>query len=218
MLSQMNVSLRHFSVLDWADCNLAGRESRASNPHASPLLLHCFLNGYISHFCTCPKDTLLQLPPLCARIIIDTAFRSPNILFSSPMVTAEMPIITRNRDYWRQALSELDTNKKDRISREWHEKDKLTSWPDILAEVCRREQDGCRTKERKLRFAGQEINLRNMMDTWVRFLDRIKHIGDIAVNADPIHAGLPWAAVRFLLTVSFVSPFLTRVNVANIAL
>src|SRR6266536_317393 len=43
-----------------------------------------------------------------------------------------------------------------------------------------------------------------MMDSWTEFLDKIKQIGDVAVNADPIHAGLPWAAVRFILTVSAI--------------
>lgn len=71
--------------------------------------------------------------------------------------------------------------------------------------MCGREQVGLQTKERKLRFAGREIDLRKMMDSWTEFLDKIKQIGDVAANADPIHAGLPWAAVRFILTVRLIA-------------
>lgn len=36
-------------------------------------------------------------------------------------------------------------------------------------------------------------------DKVMLWLDRFKQVGDIAVNADPIHAGLPWAGIRLLL-------------------
>jgi len=103
--------------------------------------------------------------------------------------------------YWVDALSTLETDKRDRIKQELLDKEDLTSWPDSIAEICRREQDGRRAKERKLRFAGREIDLRKTMDSWIKFLDKIKQVGDVAVNADPIHTALPWAAVRFILTV-----------------
>jgi hypothetical protein len=35
----------------------------------------------------------------------------------------------------------------------------------------------------------------------ILWLDRFKGVGNVAANADPINAGLPWAGVRFLLTV-----------------
>ena len=38
-------------------------------------------------------------------------------------------------------------------------------------------------------------------DKVLLWLDRFKSVGDIAVNVDPIHAGLPWAAIRLLLEI-----------------
>lgn len=32
-------------------------------------------------------------------------------------------------------------------------------------------------------------------------LDKLKEVGDIAVNVDPLHAGLPWAFIRPLIQV-----------------
>lgn len=117
---------------------------------------------------------------------------------------AGQPVPSR-KDYWGDALSSLEKYKQSRIKQELLNKEDLISWPDIIAGICRREQDGRQKKERKLRFAGREIDLRKMMDSWTEFLDKIKQIGDVAVNADPIHAGLPWAAVRFILTVSAIN-------------
>ena len=45
------------------------------------------------------------------------------------------------------------------------------------------------------------MRLRDEADNVMLWLDRFKQVGDIAVNADPIHAGLPWAGIRLLLEV-----------------
>jgi len=50
-------------------------------------------------------------------------------------------------------------------------------------------------------IAGRTITLKEEADKIVRWLDRFKAVGDLAVNADPVHAGLPWAGLRFLLEV-----------------
>lgn len=36
----------------------------------------------------------------------------------------------------------------------------------------------------------------------MKWLDRFKQVGDVGSNADPVHIGLPWAGIRFLLEVS----------------
>lgn len=46
------------------------------------------------------------------------------------------------------------------------------------------------------------IKLGEKTDSIVIWLDKIKTVGDVASNADPIHIGLPWTGVRFLLIVS----------------
>lgn len=43
--------------------------------------------------------------------------------------------------------------------------------------------------------------LRDQADKIIHWIDRFKAVGDVAVNADPIHAGLPWASLRLLLEV-----------------
>jgi hypothetical protein len=45
------------------------------------------------------------------------------------------------------------------------------------------------------------FKLQDEADKVILWLDRFKQVGDIAVNADQIHAGLPWAGIRLLLEV-----------------
>jgi hypothetical protein len=133
-------------------------------------------------------------------------------------------------DYWGKALRRLDGTKQNCIqqalekqqdgiggsvdvgdakeSRPGHQDGPVItegspSWPDILSEVCRHSQrlEDDRTKKRNFRFAGRDVNLRKTLEAWVKFFNRIKQIGDLAVNADPMHAGLPWAAIRLIITV-----------------
>ena len=50
-------------------------------------------------------------------------------------------------------------------------------------------------------YRGRVGSLGDEADKVITFLDRFKNVGDIAVDADPIHAGLPWAGVRLMLEV-----------------
>ncbi|KAI9839239.1 MAG: hypothetical protein M1819_003233 [Sarea resinae] len=60
----------------------------------------------------------------------------------------------------------------------------------------------CVEKRWTLTFAGRAITLQDEADKVVRWLNRFKAAGDIAVNADPLHAGLVWAGIRLLLEVA----------------
>lgn len=59
----------------------------------------------------------------------------------------------------------------------------------------------CENRRWTFTIRGHTVKLRDEADKVVRWLDRFKQVGDIAANADPMHAGLPWAGIRFLLEV-----------------
>lgn len=67
--------------------------------------------------------------------------------------------------------------------------------------AAKEKQAECDTKRWTFTISGRTITLKEEADKIVRWLDRFKAVGDVAVNVDPIHAGLPWAGVRFLLEV-----------------
>jgi hypothetical protein len=63
----------------------------------------------------------------------------------------------------------------------------------------------CLEKRWRFRFAGREFILKEEADKVIHWLNKFKDLGDIAVNADPIHVGLPWAGIRLLLEVRSVT-------------
>ena len=66
--------------------------------------------------------------------------------------------------------------------------------------------DECIRKRWKYtRSSGQEIKLWDVLDKIMKWVNRFKSVGDIAVQYDPGHAALPWAAIRFILQTSVSS-------------
>jgi hypothetical protein len=59
----------------------------------------------------------------------------------------------------------------------------------------------CESKRWIFTMGRHTVKLQDEADKVILWLDRFKLVGDIAVNADPIHAGLPWAGIRLLLEV-----------------
>ena len=59
----------------------------------------------------------------------------------------------------------------------------------------------CIEKRWTFTFAGRKVTLKEEADKVIHWLNRFKAVGDVAVNADPIHAGLPWAGIRLVLEV-----------------
>ena len=59
----------------------------------------------------------------------------------------------------------------------------------------------CERRRWTFTIGGHTLRLRDEADKVILWLDRFKRVGDIAVNADPMHAGLPWAAISLLLQV-----------------
>lgn len=77
---------------------------------------------------------------------------------------------------------------------------------DTLIGFAQEKRNMCEERRWKFEFRGRSCELRNEADRVISWLNAFKQIGDVAVNVDPLHAGLPWAGIRFLLQVGFVLP------------
>lgn len=77
-------------------------------------------------------------------------------------------------------------------------------------------QKQCEEKRWQPTFLGRRILLRDVAGKVLLWLDRFKAVGDVAANADPLHAGLPWAGIRIILEVLLLHASL-RMNSAAIA-
>ena len=106
------------------------------------------------------------------------------------------------QDITDAALSYL-TATQQRIIRE-HSRSGVNDIQDIVdkARIAAEEKKRlCEHNRWRYRFRGSEIELRHKAGNVVDWLERFKAVGDVAVNASPMFAGLPWAGVRLVLEV-----------------
>ena len=72
---------------------------------------------------------------------------------------------------------------------------------DGVLENAQQAQRNMEAKRWKIKWRNREIDLSLKADAIITWIDKFKQVGDIAVQYDPVHATLPWAGVRFILTV-----------------
>ena len=102
-------------------------------------------------------------------------------------------------DLWRDALDSLATEDRQHI--DFDCPDKRAVLDEILAEVLRARTESHQGKW-CLKFKNKKIILRDILEKLVKAVQTCIAIGDVAIQVDPIHAALPWAAIRFLLQLS----------------
>ena len=113
---------------------------------------------------------------------------------------------TLDQDFWNRALQRLSSQEQATIRESiLSTTDDIESALQQALDAAKVKQTTCQNKRWTLTFGGHTITLREEADKIVRWLDRFKKVGDVAVNVDPIHAGLPWAGIRFLLEVRALS-------------
>jgi hypothetical protein len=75
---------------------------------------------------------------------------------------------------------------------------------DDILEMARKQKVACESKQWEVKLGSRSFRIRNGLSKIIDWLQKFKEVGDIAVNFDPVHAALPWAAFRFLLVVCVV--------------
>lgn len=113
-----------------------------------------------------------------------------------------------NCDLWVKALRHLQESKEDKGILAIVERFAKSPAADNATPKCGHSRVKGLAKDIKENME-QEINskqhdseTRFFVEKTVSVLNKFLSVGDIAVNFDPIHAALPWAAVRFVLLVS----------------
>jgi hypothetical protein len=106
------------------------------------------------------------------------------------------------RDLWQEALQRLSEKDRALILKHFSPiSTGTTSMVDSLLITAKDKRKVCEDKRWNFQFKGHTVRLRDTADKVIVWLDKFKVVGDIAVNVDPMHAGLPWAGIRFLLQV-----------------
>ena len=81
---------------------------------------------------------------------------------------------------------------------------------DEVYAAVRNKLDECIQKRwRYTKANGEKVVLWDLLDKTIKWIDKFKAVGDVAIQYDPGHAALPWAVIRFMLqaTVSSVETF-----------
>ncbi|KAK0628103.1 hypothetical protein DIS24_g10797 [Lasiodiplodia hormozganensis] len=99
---------------------------------------------------------------------------------------------------WEAALQDLEPAERDTISK--HIQD--TKPTDVLHIVEKKGQEAWNNRISFKRKSGEVVFLHDIFAKVARWVKKFVEVGDAAVQYDPAHAALPWAAVRFILQVS----------------
>lgn len=113
---------------------------------------------------------------------------------------------------WDKALKALDPKDFQHISAFQYDQKKVLD--EVLKEAQAKRDSALRERWRFKKKDGSVIILRDVFEKVVHWVSKYAQAVDVVANADPIHVGLPWAVVRFLLQVSltedhFLDPLLT---------
>ena len=72
---------------------------------------------------------------------------------------------------------------------------------DSLIEIAGVKKDQCVENRWKFQVGGTTFDLSEKAESIISCVNKLKEIGDVAIQHDAGHAALPWAAIRFLLQV-----------------
>jgi hypothetical protein len=100
----------------------------------------------------------------------------------------------------RKRLTEKQRSTLDDSTRQ--SSDSISSALQSALQAAEDKKELCISKRWTLKIGSRTISPREKAEKIVELLDKFKRIGDIASGADPVHFGLPWAGVSFLLQVA----------------
>jgi hypothetical protein len=111
-------------------------------------------------------------------------------------------MVTMRANLWSEAYNSLNENLKEKAHFPMHlgsnDEDAI---PDIL-KIVEGKKQSCLDQRWQVKIGhGKVIVVRDVLERIVKWIDKFKAVGDSAMNFDPVHAALPWAAIRFVLQV-----------------
>ena len=128
--------------------------------------------------------------------------QTPSQSFSQSTVIATYDNqLQSGHQFLQRALERLDPEVQETIRKLNCDNGSITSTIARVLVAANDQKRTCEAKRWKWRIRGHEVDLQAVADKTILWLERFKAVGDIAVNADPIHAGLPWAGLRLILEV-----------------
>ncbi len=107
---------------------------------------------------------------------------------------------------WKEAVASLSI--ADQQMLDFDRRDKLNVLSDLLV-IVNEKRNACLQNRWKFKNRkNEDVILRDVCEKMSKYINRFKDIGDLVAQGVPVHAMLPWAAVRFILNIA-ISDFQT---------
>ncbi|TQV96862.1 Ankyrin repeat-containing protein [Cordyceps javanica] len=101
---------------------------------------------------------------------------------------------------WEKALGQLEPGVKARLMQVTGGRGNIVA---ALIKTVNEKRQLCIRRQYKFKTpSGRVVIIRDLLEKMAKWLDRFKGAVDAAVQYDPAHAALPWAAVRFILQIA----------------
>ncbi|GMF72794.1 unnamed protein product [Aspergillus oryzae] len=129
----------------------------------------------------------------------------------TPADSSTLPVA----DFWQKALHRLSM--EDQVLIQKHTTTRSTpcivsDTPVLLLEEVKQKRELFESRRWNVSLNGYTFRLSDIANKVMTWLEKLKAIGDIAVNADQIHSRLPWAGIRMLFLVR--PPTVTKAKMA----
>ncbi|KAF7927550.1 uncharacterized protein EAE98_005932 [Botrytis deweyae] len=150
-----------------------------------------------------PKRTI-------ARLISTTLDSTPQPLYrfsprsTTPTPISQTPTSKSGETLWSRAYTSLLKNSPDLM--ETYEALLLDTIPTALdkheqmATMVQKKQEILESKQWTIKISGKSLKVKDQVKRIMEAFKKVKEFGAALASIDPIHAGLPWAGVSFLLS------------------
>ncbi|KAF8472878.1 hypothetical protein BDZ91DRAFT_453854 [Kalaharituber pfeilii] len=109
-----------------------------------------------------------------------------------------------SKDLWAKVFEGLPTEQRSLLEKAGIEVKTISGkreFSEELLKTAREAQAKCEEKRWKLKWGQREIDVREKAEAITGWIEKFKHVGDVATQFDPVHTALPWTGVRFILTI-----------------
>jgi len=122
---------------------------------------------------------------------------------SVPQTGSQPKSTTAESSLWELAAKELDKKDYDRVGP--IEKNNANIVTNVLKSV-QKKKDDCITNQWSYTSKGKKVKIRDLCDKIIHWTTKFEEVGDFIVSMDVTgHAALPWAAVKFVIEVSWIT-------------
>ncbi|RAO71367.1 uncharacterized protein BHQ10_007379 [Talaromyces amestolkiae] len=141
---------------------------------------------------------------MATAMMKSTAFY--NIAATKIMMARRRSSLRQKKSLWDEAANLL--SKEDRKYLNFDDQDQTIKaskgqTPQRILEDIESQIEAGKSKQWRFRKSnGDEVTVRELLEKVAKWVNKFKEIGDVVVQYDPVHAALPWAALRFFLVIT----------------